>query len=332
MDQYEPIDKRRLIVAIVCIVAAVAGVGYVTLHRITGHIEPTIVEVQEGESLTAIAEKLENAGVIKSAFWFRSIVILKDGEATIKAGSYRFNNIVTEYVAANRMIEGNYGILEWKVTIPEGFTAFDIVSRIASTTKMGAFATREVERSFLAKEGTLFPETYFINEMATPEKVIERMVTEFNERTSAIGFNLDNTYTYYNKKYSGHDVLVMASIVEGEANTPESRRTVADILWRRLAEDRPLQVDATLKYATGRGSAELTIADLERDHLYNTYTRISLPPTPINNPGEDALKAALGPSKNEYNYFLTGDDGNMYYALDFEAHKRNKALYIKNTD
>jgi UPF0755 protein len=319
---------RRLIVIALCGVFAVVGLGYVTLWHANDPIPPTTVEVREGESLTTIANTLEDAGVIQSAFWFRSIVILRDGESSIKAGTYRFNHVEPEYTTAARLMSGNYGILEWKVTVPEGFAAFDITERIASTTGMAAFSTKESDRLFIQYEGMLFPETYFISEVSTPEGVVKRMTDEFAKRIKEINFDLDGTYEFYGRPYSGREVLIMASIIEGEANTEESRRTVSDILWRRLSADHPLQVDATLQYITGRGSADLTTHDLERDHLYNTYTRNGLPPTPINNPGEDAILAALGPTANEYNYFLTGDDGEMYYAHDFEAHKRNKALHI----
>jgi UPF0755 protein len=106
-------------------------------------------------------------------------------------------------------------------------------------------------------------------------------------------------------------------------------QTIAGILWKRIEMGMPLQVDATLEYERGLGSAELTLDDLRTDTPYNTYTRKGLPPTPIANPGSVALSAALNPTASPYLFYLTGDDGTFHYAKDFEEHKRNKERYIR---
>jgi UPF0755 protein len=291
---------------------------------------PTIVEVSEGEGLAAIAHDLENAGVIHSAFWFRTITIVREGETSIQAGAYRFNESIPEYEAVSRLMEGDYGVLEYRVTIPEGFTATEIAARLSTQTGKPIF--EESVEQFIAAEGKLFPETYFFDELTTPESAIEAMLAEFSERSQEAGLRPAETYEFYGRTYDAQEVLIMASIVEGEANTPESRRMIADILWRRLSIDKPLQVDATLAYVTGRGSAELTKEDLKAEHDFNTYTNRGLPPAPINNPGEDAIKAVLNPTPNKYMYFLTGDDGEMYYATTFDAHLKNQREHIESID
>ena len=120
----------------------------------------------------------------------------------------------------------------------------------------------------------------------------------------------------------------MASILEGEARRMETRKIIAGILWTRLEIDMPLQVDATFRYINGKGTFDLTKADLEEDNPYNTYINKGLPPTPISSPGIDAISAALNPIKTNYIYFLSDNDGNMYYAVDFEGHKKNRVLYL----
>lgn len=291
---------------------------------------PTIVEVADGEGLASIANHLENAGVIHSAFWFRTIAIAREGETNIMAGAYRFNDPIPEYEAVSRLMSGDYGVLEYRITIPEGFTATEIAARLSAATEKTIFD--ESVDTFIASEGKLFPETYFFDELTTPETAIAAMRAEYAERSQEAGLRPAEMYEFYKHKYDAEEVLIMASIVEGEGNTPESRRMIADILWRRLSIDKPLQVDATLAYVTGRGSAELTKEDLAAEHDFNTYTNRGLPPAPINNPGEDAIKAALNPTPNEYLYFLTGDDGEMYYAKTFETHLKNQREQIESID
>ncbi len=124
--------------------------------------------------------------------------------------------------------------------------------------------------------------------------------------------------------------MIMASIIQAEAHAGyEEKQIISGILWNRLSKGMRLQVDATLKYYTGRGSADLTISDLSDDHPYNTYTRGGLPPTPIGNPGIDAIRAALHPKASEYLFYLHDSDGKIRYASTFEEHKKNISAYLK---
>ena len=129
--------------------------------------------------------------------------------------------------------------------------------------------------------------------------------------------------------HSFSDIVIVASILEKEVKTSESRAIVSGILWKRLALGMPLQVDATLGYITGKTSAELTIDNLNADSPYNTYRNKGLPPTPISNPGLLALDAALHPKSSPYLYYLSDNNGVIHYAVTFEEHKANKARYLR---
>jgi UPF0755 protein len=135
--------------------------------------------------------------------------------------------------------------------------------------------------------------------------------------------------TMESRGYTEDEVIILASILEREANDETSMRMVAGILENRLRDDMPLQVDAVFQYYTGKGSSDLTLEDLTTDTPYNTYTNIGLPPQPIGNPGLMAIEAVLNPTPSDYYYYLTGDDGEFYYAKTFEEHKRNKARYLR---
>jgi UPF0755 protein len=129
--------------------------------------------------------------------------------------------------------------------------------------------------------------------------------------------------------YTEKEIITLASIIEREANSETSMRMVSGVLHNRLSIDMALQVDAVFEYAIGRGSAELTESDLLLDSPYNTYTRAGFPPTPIGNPGMVAILAALNPIQHNYLYYLTGTDGEFYYAETFDRHRQNKARYLR---
>jgi UPF0755 protein len=120
----------------------------------------------------------------------------------------------------------------------------------------------------------------------------------------------------------------MASLVEEEARTLETRRTIAGILWKRLKLGMPLQVDAVFPYIIGKNTYELSIGDLALDSPYNTYKYAGLPPAPITNPGLDAMLAAVTPTDSPYLYYLSDRNGKMHYARTHDGHLANKAAYL----
>ncbi len=281
----------------------------------------SIVRVQSGESLEATTQKFTMLHMIRSPFVFRSLVILLGGEKKVTAGDYLFTSKESPLTLAWRIIEGRLGMDPVKVTIPEGLNVSEISGILSKN--LIAFDVKTFETLATEKEGYLFPDTYFLPPTAVPLDVIGHMEENFIEKIKSIQKDIE----LYGK--SEKDVVTMASILEGEAKDSESRRIVAGILWKRISIGMPLQVDATFKYINGKDSSNLTLDDLKIDSAYNTYTNKGLPPTPINNPGLDALLAAVTPIKTDYLYFLTGTDGKMYYAKTFEAHKVNKAKYLK---
>ena len=124
------------------------------------------------------------------------------------------------------------------------------------------------------------------------------------------------------------DIVTMASIVEKEATSTVDRQIIAGILWKRLADSYPLQVDAPFYYLLGKDSAHLTVVDLALDSSYNLYTHKGLTPTPIDNPGLDALSASINPTTTKYWYYLSDKKGNMHYAITYDEHLLNKEKYV----
>ncbi len=315
--------KYKRVCMVFCVAVGVLFVvGYVAVWKTPRDFPVhTIVSVQPGESLETVTQKFTTLRMIRSSFVFRSLVILLGGEKKVTAGDYLLATKESPLVLAWRIMRGDFGMEPIKVTIPEGLNTKEI--RDILVKKLVVFDEKVFEEEALKKEGYLFPDTYFFPPTAKPQEIIDRMTTTFDEKIKSIESDIQK----FGKPLS--DVVIMASILEGEAKDTDSRRIVAGILWKRMSLGMPLQVDATFKYINGKDSSNLTLEDLKIQSAYNTYTNQGLPPTPINNPGIDALLAAVTPTKTEYVYFLTGKDGKMYYAKTFEQHKVNKAKYLK---
>ena len=279
-----------------------------------------VFTVHAGDSLQQISNNLKNENVIRSVFAFRTSAIILGGEHKIIAGDYLLDKKENALVLAYRLINGSFHLQTVKITIPEGWCAYEI------TDYLGKTLLKFDKKQFLAlaekNEGYLFPDTYFVSPTAKPEEIIDLMKNNFAAKISAVQKQI---------LASGHsesDIIKMASILEGEA-LPADRPKVAGILWRRLALGMPLQVDSTFKYINEKNSYDLTADDLKIDSPYNTYINKGLPPTPINNPGLNSILAAITPVKTKYLYFLTEKDGTIHYAVTFAEHVANKVRYLK---
>lgn len=278
-----------------------------------------VATIYSGDSLKVIGDKLQAENVIKSEFIFRTVVIILGGERKIIAGDYLLDKRENAITIANRLVKGAFHLEAVKVTIPEGWNVFKMSDYLSS--KLVKFDKSEFLKLAMKEEGYLFPDTYFVSATIKPGEIIKMMRDNFDQKISTI-----NEIKTFLKPLK--DVVIMASILEGEA-LPQDRRIVAGILWRRISLGMPLQVDSTFKYINGKDSYNLTLDDLKINSPYNTYLYKGLPPGPISNPGIDAIISAVTPITTKYLYFLTEKDGTIHYAKTFEEHKKNRELYLK---
>lgn len=310
-------QKRRLYISL--IIFAIFLI-YIFLHTAPKNFPVgQVITIESGESLKDITETLHKNNIIRSSLAFNTYVMILGGEKSVQAGDYLLDKKEGPFNLAKRFVKGEFHLEVTKITIPEGWNIFEIADYLKS--ELINFDNTQFIELAKNKEGYLFPDTYFISPAAKPETVIKRMSDNFEYRIESMRALATSTY-----KFS--DVIIMASILEDEARTTESRRIIAGILWKRLTLGMPLQVDSTFSYINGKSTYELTLDDLKIDSPYNTYKYKGLPPTPINNPGEDAIISAITPIKTKYLYFLSSKSGKMYYATTFEQHKRNKELYL----
>lgn len=280
--------------------------------------EKTFVTVESGTGLHGLSLKLHELKIIRSPFWFRAFAIFLGGERNMKAGEYYLESSESSLTLAWRIFHGHYDVETAKITVPEGFTNKKISALFDE--RFSLFDKRYFE--ILASEGYLFPDTYFIPVTASATSTIDMFRNNFDRRLGPLMPEIEKS------ERTLDEIIKMASILEGEARTAEDMRIVSGILWKRLDNDIPLQVDTSFAYINGKTTKELTIDDLKIRSPYNSYLYRGLPPTPISNPGLESIRAALYPTRTPYLYFLTGDDGEMYYSRTFDEHVEKKLKYI----
>jgi len=278
--------------------------------------------VDSGLSLSKVAELLEEKGVIKSKQAFKAAVYMLGGRSGAKFGDYFFEEAKNVLVIAERIIKADFGISPIRITVPEGNTAYEISLIIGS--KIDDFKKEEFAEKAKEYEGYLFPDTYFFLPNIEPNQVIKEMKNNFDSKITDV-----LKQTIEKKGRTIEEIVIMASLLEKEARTTQTRRIISGILWERMEIGMLLQVDAVFPYMIGKNTFEVTRDDLKTDSPYNTYKYNGLPKGPIANPGMDAILAAVYPEKTDYLFYLSDIDGNMHYAVDFEEHKANKFRYLR---
>lgn len=284
-------------------------------------VPDTIVIIKKDTGLSQTATLLKEKHVIVSEIAYKVTMVLMGGHGQIKAGEYLFSVPQSVITVASRTIHGVQGLPKIRVTIPEGLTARSIGTLIGKA--IPRFDVQSFSTLARAHEGYLFPNTYFFYPNATPQDALSTMTSQFKSKTDSLQSKV---------QVSGHsfkDMIILASIVEKEATSTADRKLIAGILWNRISQKYPLQVDPPFFYILGKDSHELTLDDLKTDSPYNLYTHTGLPPTPISNPSFDAILAVLEPTPSKYWFYLSDVKGSMHYAVTYDGHLVNKAKYIK---
>lgn len=262
-----------------------------------------IFTINEGESLKSLSARLEEEGLVTSSTLLRMYLSFNDKDTKVQLGEYEFMGNVSLFSLAHQITDEGPKSPLLSVTIPEGSTSFEVfqifVKALPSLNK-DTFSSL-VESSNL--NGKLFPSTYHLLPSYQEANVITLMSDVYLKKVGPIV--KDTVPPEPLTKES--DVIILASILEGEANTEKDMKIVAGILLERMRIGMPLQVDVAME----------------------TYKEKGLPKKPINNPGLVAITAVLNPVYTEYLYYITGNDGEMYYAKTFNDHKRNIQKYLK---
>lgn len=284
------------------------------------HGGQTIVDIPSGEGLWAISNRLRRAEVIDSAPLFDAGVRLRRESGLLRAGEYAIPSRASMEDIAAILIVGRP--IEHKVTAAEGLTSAMIADVVnAEPELVGPPETPP-------QEGTLLPETYFFNKGATRSSIIQRMheaqasfvSRAWDSRAAGLPFR------------APQEAITLASIVEKETAIPEERRHIAAVFINRLRLGMKLESDPTVIYGISKGfplGHAILASELSRATPYNTYTAAGLPPTPICNPGKDAILAVLNPEHSSDLYFVADGTGGHVFAASKSEHDRNVARWRK---
>lgn len=313
------LSKRSVVVWLTVVLSLALFIFYFSLPPKEFPVKQIIV-IEKGKTLKEISDYLAQKKLIKSSFLFNNYIIMLGKEKKVVSGEYFFDTPLNVYGLAKKIGRGEYGMSPIKVLIPEGSTVFEIGSILKSALKN--FDENEFLKLAQNKEGYLFPDTYLFSHLAKADEVLAIMKQNFNVKIQSI----DNEIKKSGKNIL--DIIKMASILEEEANTTESRKIISSILWKRIQIKMPLQVCASVSYVVGRNTFNLTADDLKVDSEYNTYKYKGLPIAPISNPGLDSIIAAITPIDTKYLYYLSDKDGKIYYAVNYEQHIKNRKKYL----
>jgi UPF0755 protein len=280
---------------------------------------PTVFVVSRGEGVRAIAERLENEGIINDRWTFFVAARYFKVQDKIKAGEYNIKVNASLRDILDTLVEGK-SIL-YSVSIPEGLTSYQIVERL----KAQADLVGDILE--VPPEGSLLPDTYRFARGTSREELIRRMQGEQKKfveglwPTRARDLNLS----------SMDEVINLAAIVEKEASRADERPRVAAVYLNRLKKRMRLEADPTIVYyaTNGRGNLGRGIlrSELDDPNPYNTYRNYGLPPTPIANPGRAAIEAVLKPAKTNDLFFVADGTGGHVFAETFQDHQRNVARW-----
>ena len=298
--------------------------------------------IESGENVVTIAHHLERVGLISDAELFRRLVQYWGADQDMQAGIYSLQPSMTMEEIMRELQHGR--MLTTAVTAPEGWRIEEIgvlledngvtaAEEFVREAKIGRrdydFLQDRPAGSPSSVEGFLFPDTYRFPKETTPQRVMDIMLENWDERVpDALLDKADDV------GLSVYQTVILASIIEREAVVAEERPLMASVYLNRMEEGMYLRADPTAQYAkgydeeTGRWWSRISREEIiSTDSPYNTYLYGGLPPGPICNPGLDSIKAVLEPASSDYLYFLARGDGSHVFAKTYEEHLRNEERY-----
>lgn len=302
--------------------------------------EKIAFNIKKGQSIKKIAQNLREKELIKSDSAFYLYTKWSNFDEKVLFGRFKLSqsmnvpdilNVITDLKAA-----------EFVITIQEGITIKNIEQKLIDLGLLKEDEFQNAVKNFqgynyytflnsektknlsLPLEGYIYPDTYFLDPTDFKnEDLIYKALDNFEIKWNSI----DKTASPILKKYSIHEIITTASIIENEVSSENDRKTVSGILWKRLENNWPLGADATLLY--NKDNRKITKEDLNTDSPYNTRKKTGLPPGPINNPSISSIKAALFPEESPYWFYLTTPDtGEVIYSKTNKEHNLNKAKYL----
>ncbi|MGP3969110.1 endolytic transglycosylase MltG [Streptomyces sp. 6N223] len=289
----------------------------------TGRVQ---VEIPQGATASDIGNLLKEAGVVKSHDAFVDAASADDDAArSIQPGVYSLRlQMSAESALAMLTDPAALNVL----TLPEGWRATRIYAAIDEKLGEPEGTTQQVaENADLGLpdwagddiEGFLFPARYDVGVDTTPEDLLTAMVDRAEQEFT----DIDLEAQAQEIGRTPREILTIASLIQAEAQEPQDFGRVSRVIYNRLEQDMKLEFDSTLNYAMGRSTLDVSIEDTQFDSPYNTYVEFGLPPGPIDNPGHQAIEAALNPTEGNWLYFVTVSEGDTRFTDSYDEHQQN---------
>ena len=295
-------------------------------------VNSSVITIEKGMSLNSVSHLLLENEIIVNQNIFKLKVITRGLASKIPTGRFLINGKISDAILIDLIF--NKGPIKLKLTIPEGSQSknlfrdinillnkdYDFNKYFNSTEILEQY---KVDASSL--EGYLYPDTYYLYHDSTPEIIIDLLLSEFwkkfdknlQDRANQLGFSV-------------HEVVTLASIIEGEAMLDSERSTISSVYHNRLKINMKLQADPTIQYIIPGPPKTLSNRDLRIKSDYNTYQNYGLPPGPINNPGIASIKAALYPEDTNFLFFVAQGDGSHAFTTNEKDHEEAKRIYKIN--
>ncbi len=289
------------------------------------HNPEVYTDIGRGSSTRSIGDQLAAQGVIKFG-WQISLARLLQPNRKLQAGEYHFVNPASPWQVFDRIARGDVNYYELR--IPEGYNLFDIAKAVGEQgiiteadflkAARNPNLIKDLAPTAPSLEGFLFPSTYRTTRATSAEALCTLMVANFRREWKAL-----------QPKAPVLETVTLASLVEKETSIPSERPLVAGLYAKRLSIGMKLDADPSTAYASlllGIWRGTIYRSDLDREHPYNTYKTIGLPPGPIANPGAAALKAALHPASTDALFFVARGDGSGGHRFSKDAAAHNRAV------
>ena len=324
--------------------AILAGVGWLLMSDLCafnrGSITSVQVEVTAEDTVATVADKLEDAGLIRYKWFFKLFAGVAHAKDKIGMGTYTLNTDMdyNALITGMHSSSGNMNAETVRVTIPEGYTVAETIKLLAKNNVatedalLEAAQTYQFDYDFIDNsstdisrlEGYLFPDTYeFYTNMKKPGAALAKMISNFNSKLDDEQLAAAQARGYDLKK-----IVTIASLIEKETDGTDQGR-IASVIYNRLegSGDKGgtyglLQIDAALLYALPGHTGAITNEDKAVDSPYNLYKNAGLPPTPIANPGMKAIQAALEPDTTDYYYYALGKDKLHHFSKTLQEHNQ----------
>jgi UPF0755 protein len=315
--------RRRPFVRVIPVVLllAIGGFAYELFQPFAGSGHGiVVVNVPKGASASQIGNLLADKGVVDSSFFFGLRARLSGKRGELRSGRIVLRKDMSYGAALDALTTAPAAPKTVKLTIPEGRSRREIVplvrqlglkgNYLAATKRSPRSAALPAPKSATTLEGYLFPATYQLRPGASVQALVKQQLQAFRD-----AFGQVNLGYAKRKNLTAYDVLIIASMVEREAQLPSDRPLIAAVIYNRLHDHMPLGIDATLRYALNDWTHPLRVSQLQLKSPYNTRTRRGLPPTPIGNPGLSSIQAAAHPANKPYLFYVVKPCGNGGHAF-----------------